>query len=105
MFLAEVESSRGGEYNWGHYMLSIADCRHRIDLEFFLGTAQARRVVLAKIDRLINVLTKFRVALWKEAQLIANWEREGKRGRTRRVRAADQKTVKVVALLVLKPPL
>ena len=37
----EVESSRGGEYKWGHYMLTIADCRRRIQLEFFLGTKQA----------------------------------------------------------------
>ncbi len=33
--LAEVESSRGGEYKWGHCMLTIADCRRRVQLEFF----------------------------------------------------------------------
>ena len=31
--LAEVESSRDGEYKWGHYMLTIADCRRHIQLE------------------------------------------------------------------------
>jgi hypothetical protein len=48
--LAEAESSREGGYRWGNYMLIIADCRRRIELEFFLGTAQARRLSLAKID-------------------------------------------------------
>jgi hypothetical protein len=40
--LTEVESSRGGEYKWGHCMLTMADCRRRIQLEFFLGTLRAR---------------------------------------------------------------
>ena len=82
---AEVESSRGGEYKWGHYMVSIADCRRRIQIEFFLGTARARRQSLAKIDRLLEVLTKFRLALIKEAHLIAEYEREGKRARIKTV--------------------
>jgi len=82
---AEVESSHGGEYKWGHYMVSIADCRRRIQIEFFLGTARARRQSLAKIDRLLEVLTKFRLALLKEAHLIAECEREGKRVRIKAV--------------------
>ena len=40
--LAEVESSRGGEYKWGHYMLTIADCRRRIQLEFFWAQCARR---------------------------------------------------------------
>lgn len=68
--LAEVESSDGGDYKWGHYMLTIADCRRRIQLEFFLGNRQARRISLRKIDLLISVLTKFRTALTKEMNLI-----------------------------------
>ena len=68
--LAEVESSRGGENKWGHCMLTIADCRRRIQLEFFLGTKQARRLSLAKIDLLLNVLTAFREQLREEANLI-----------------------------------
>jgi hypothetical protein len=63
--LAEAESSNDGEYKWGHYMLTIADCRRRIQLEFFLGTKQARRISLAKINLLIDVLTRFRDALQK----------------------------------------
>lgn len=89
--LAEVESSRGGEYKWGHYMLSIADCRRRIQLEFVLGTARARQQSLAKIDRLLKVLNGFRSALLVEAKLIADKERPrvvGRRGRLVRKTAA-----------------
>jgi len=82
---AEVESSQGGEYKWGSYMLSIADCRRRIQIEFFLGTARARQQSLAKLDLLLEVLTAFRLALRKESQLIAECETAGKRTRVRTV--------------------
>lgn len=78
--LAEAESSEGGEYRCGHYMLTLADCRRRIDLEFCLSTALQRRQSLAKIDLLLEVLSGFRAALASEAQLIAERERE-KQGR------------------------
>ena len=68
--LAEAESSNKGEYKWGHYMVTIADCRRLIELEFFLGTKQARRISLRKINLLIDVLTRFRDALAKEITLI-----------------------------------
>ncbi len=68
--LAETESSRDGEYRWGHYMLTIADCRRRIQLEFFLGSKQARRRSLTKINLLIDILTSFREALIKEIEVI-----------------------------------
>src|SRR5215216_3003129 len=77
--LTEVESSRGGEYKWGHYMLTIADCRRRIQLEFFLGTVRARRESLRKLDLLLNVLNSFRKVLLAEAQLITDYERAAKR--------------------------
>jgi hypothetical protein len=67
---AVIESSRDGEHPWGTNMLTIADCRRRIQLEFFLGTKQDRRRSLAKIDLLITVLTRFRDALKREADLI-----------------------------------
>jgi len=73
--LAEVESSRGGEYKWGHYMLTIADCRRRIQLEFFLGTVRARRESLRKLDLLLKVLGAFRTALLAEAHAITEYER------------------------------
>ena len=68
--LAEVESSGDGDNRWGHCMLTLADCRRRIQLEFFLGTKQTRRISLAKIDLLINVLIAFRDQLRKEANRI-----------------------------------
>ena len=76
--LAEVESSRGGEYKWGHCMLTIADCRRRIQLEFFLGTVRARRESLRKLDLLLQVLGSFRNALLAEAQAITEYERANK---------------------------
>ncbi len=79
--LAEVESSRGGEYKWGHYMVTIADCRRRIQLEFFLGTVRARRESLKKLDLLLNVLGSFRSALLAEAHAITEFERAAKRKR------------------------
>jgi hypothetical protein len=84
----EVESSRGGEYKWGHYMLTIADCRRRVQLEIFLGTKQARRRSLRKIGLLINVLTKFRDALAKEIALIEKPPRPA-RARGRQANAND----------------
>ena len=67
---AEVESSNEGEYRWGHNMLTIADCRRRVQIEFFLGTKRERRRSLAKINLLITVLTRFRDVLTKEIALI-----------------------------------
>src|SRR5918993_926455 len=83
--LAEVESSRGGEHKWGHCMLTIADCRRRIQLEFFLGTVRARRESLKKLDLLLQVLGTFRNALISEAQAITEHERAGKRTKTRQI--------------------
>ena len=67
---AEVESSDGGAYKWGNYLLTLADCKRVIQFEFFLGTKQARRISLKKINLLIDVLTQFRDALVKEIALI-----------------------------------
>ncbi len=67
---AEVESSNEGEYKHGHYMITLADCRRQIELEFSLGTTQSRRQSLAKIDLLIEILSAFRDALKEEAKLI-----------------------------------
>src|SRR5829696_7594427 len=83
--LAEVESSRNGEYKWGHYMLTLADCRRRIQLEFFLGTKQARRNSLRKINLLISLLMRFRDALQKEIDLI---EKGGNSGQKKRAKKA-----------------
>ena len=77
--LPEVESSRGGEYKWGHCMLTIADCRRRIQLEFFLGTVRARRESLKKLDLLLQVIGSFRNALLTEAKVITEFERAARR--------------------------
>ena len=76
--LVEAESTRGGEYKWGHYMLTLADCRRRVQLEFFLGTKVARRLSLKKINLLIDVLTQFRDALIKESALIEKYKAKAK---------------------------
>ena len=70
--LAHVESTYEGEYKWGSNMVVIADCRRRVELEFCIGTKQARRISLAKINLLIEVLTRFRDALVKEIEAIEN---------------------------------
>lgn len=89
--LAEVESSRGGEYKWGHCMLTIADCRHRIQLEFFLGTVRARRESLRKLDLLLSVLGSFRSALLAEAQAITEYERSSRRTRIKEQKESSSK--------------
>ena len=60
-------------------MLTIADCRRRIQLEFFLGTMRARRESLKKLDLLLNVLSSFRSKLLAEAHAITEFERAAKR--------------------------
>ena len=60
-------------------MLTIADCRRRIQLEFFLGTMRARRESLKKLDLLLHVLSSFRTRLLAEAHAITEFERTAKR--------------------------
>lgn len=91
--LAEVESSRGGEYKWGHCMLTMADCRRRIQLEFFLGTLRARRESLRKIDLLIKELEQFRTALRTEAGLIEQYEAKQKAKPRKSNKASKRKAV------------
>src|SRR5215211_2906636 len=90
--LTEVESSRGGEYKWGHCMLTIADCRRRIQLEFFLGTVRARRESLRKLDLLLKVLGSFRTALLAEAHAITEYERAGQRTASNKQKLKPQKS-------------
>jgi|SRR5690242_14996623 hypothetical protein len=92
--LTEVESSRGGEYKWGHCMVTLADCRRRIQLEFFLGTIRARRESLRKIDLVIKQLEQFRTALRREAGLIHEYEarQKSKSGKTNSNHSAAEPT-------------
>ena len=64
-------------------MITLADCRRRVQLEFFLGTKTSRRVSLKKINLLIDVLTSFRDALIKENELIGKFEQGKKRKRSK----------------------
>jgi hypothetical protein len=65
------ESSDGGTNALGTNLVTIADCRRVIQLEFPLGYSSDRRLSLAKADLLIRVLTDFRDALRKESKMIA----------------------------------
>ena len=67
---AYVQTGREGPDKWGDNMVLIADCKRVVELEFLLGTKRHRRISLAKIDLLIDVLTQFRAALAKEIQSI-----------------------------------
>lgn len=66
-------------------MLTIADCRRRVQIEICLGTKTARRVSLKKINLLIEVLTRFRDTLIQENELIGKFEQ----GKTRKRSKAD----------------
>lgn len=87
--LAEAACSDEGRYKTGNYMITIADCRRCIELEFFLGSTTARRQSLAKIDLLIEILSGFRMALRNEAQLLTVHERKAK-STPRKLKAARQ---------------
>jgi hypothetical protein len=65
----EVESSNGGTYELGNYMLVMADCRRRIELEFALSP-HYRKESLAKVDLLFEGLSAFREGLHAEAAAI-----------------------------------
>ena len=88
--LAEVESSRDGMYKFVHYMITLADCRNSVHFEFFLGNARARQQSLAKIDLLLTVLSNFRAALIREAQLITGFERRRKKVQSRNKREREE---------------
>jgi hypothetical protein len=63
---------------WGDNTVLIADCKRVVQLEFFLGTKRHRRISLAKIDLLIDVLTQFRSALAKEIRSIEEGKPQSK---------------------------
>jgi hypothetical protein len=67
---AEVESSDGGTYTLGNYVLVLADCKRQVQLEFSLSSVHSRKESLAKADLLLEVLTDFRQGLHEEAALI-----------------------------------
>ncbi len=81
--LAEIASSDNGNDPYGTNMLTIADCRRSIRLEFFLGNAAAREESRMKAHALANILTAFRIALEQEIELIESPKPRGTRRRSR----------------------
>ena len=73
-----VQTGQDGPDQWGDNMVLIADCKRVIQLEFFLGTKRYRRISLAKIDLLIDVLTQFRAALVREISSIEDGKQQPK---------------------------
>ena len=71
---AHVQTGHEGPDKWGDNMVTIADCKRVVQLEFFLGSKQDRRISLAKINLLIKVLMQFRRALVKEINSIERGE-------------------------------
>ena len=67
---AVAESSEGGKKEYGTYVLTIADCKRMIELDFSITGPRKRKQSLAKIDLLAEVINHFRDAIHAEANLI-----------------------------------
>lgn len=67
---AVAESSEGGKKTYGNYVLTVADCKRMIELEFPLTNQRARKQSLAKIDLLAEVINQFKQTIHAEAELI-----------------------------------
>ena len=78
--LAQVESSVGGTERNITNIITIADCKRVIELEFYLGTASDRRESLVAMDLLMKVLGEFRRALWAEAVWLQKADKQLQRG-------------------------
>ena len=72
---ALVETSFNGSDCLINCLITIADCKRRIQLEFLLSDKQHRRQSLAKINLLIDTLQSFRDALVKESALIEKFKK------------------------------
>jgi len=67
---AVAQSSEGGKKEYGDYVLTIADCKRMIELDFSLTGPRLRKQNLAKIDLLAEVINRFKTAIHAEADLI-----------------------------------
>ena len=67
---AVAQSSEGGKKEHGDYVLTIADCKRMIELDFSLAGPRLRKQSLAKIDLLAEVINRFKDAIHAEADLI-----------------------------------
>ena len=77
--MAEVESSEGGAYQLGTYMLVLGDCHRRIELDFSLSTPYTRKESLAKADQLFEMIKAFHESLHAEAKMIEREEQQGRK--------------------------
>ena len=67
---AVAESSDGGKKTYGNYVLTVADCKRMVELEFPLTSPRMRKQSRAKIDLLAEVINRLRDAIHVEAELI-----------------------------------
>jgi hypothetical protein len=67
---AVAESSEGGKKAYGNYVLTVADCKRMIELEFSLASPRVRKQSLVKVDLLADIINRFRDAVHAEAELI-----------------------------------
>ena len=73
---AVAQSSEGGKKEYGDYVLTIADCKRIIELNFSLTGPRLRKQSLAKIDLLAEVINRFKDAIHAEADLIERRKRK-----------------------------
>lgn len=67
---AVAESSEGGKDESGNYVLTLADCKRMVELEFPLTSPRLRKQSLKKVDLLAKVINRFRDAVHAEAKLM-----------------------------------
>jgi hypothetical protein len=71
-----VNDSGGGKDACGNYVLTVADCKRNVQLDFPLTSPRMRKQSLAKIDLLADVINSFREAIHAEAELIDQRKRK-----------------------------
>lgn len=81
--LAEIDSTHNGKFIHGSNVITIADCRRVIRLEFFLGNPEARVDSIDKIELLLNIMVQFRECLKKQIELIERDQFQGTRKRVK----------------------
>jgi hypothetical protein len=67
---AVADSSEGGKKEYGTYVLTIADCKRMVELDFSLTGPRKRKQRLAKIDLFAEVVNGLREAIYAEAKLM-----------------------------------
>jgi hypothetical protein len=67
---AVADSSEGGKKSYGNYVLTVADCKRMIELEFPLTNPRLRKQSLAKIDLLAEIVNQLKDTIHVEADLI-----------------------------------